>query len=152
VGACAHRNLQELTITKNPLNVHLNHSKRQNRPALNRCTLGRDLRVLLPHPIAQRRCGAREKGSHRFLQQEGVDFNDTFSPVVRLTIIQVILSLVVSQQWPIRQLDVHNVFLHGDLKEQVFMSQPSGFIDQTKPNHVCLLSKSIYGLKQSPRS
>jgi Reverse transcriptase (RNA-dependent DNA polymerase) len=87
-----------------------------------------------------------------FLQQEGVDFNDTFSPVVRLTIIQVILSLVVSQQWPIRQLDVHNVFLHGDLKEQVFMSQPSGFIDQTKPNHVCLLSKSIYGLKQSPRS
>jgi len=45
--------------------MHPNLSKRLNQPALNRCTLGRDLRVLLPHPIAQRRCGAREKGSHR---------------------------------------------------------------------------------------
>jgi hypothetical protein len=66
VGACAHRNLQELTITKNPLNVHSNWSKRYNQPTLNRCTLGRDLRVLLPHPIAQRRCGAREKGVAQF--------------------------------------------------------------------------------------
>jgi hypothetical protein len=74
VGACAHRNLQELTITKNPLNVHLNHSKRQNRPTLNRCTLGRDLRVLLPHPIAQRRCGAREKGSHSMLEGDSASF------------------------------------------------------------------------------
>jgi Reverse transcriptase (RNA-dependent DNA polymerase) len=83
---------------------------------------------------------------------EGIDFQDKFSPVVRSTTVRVILSLVISLHWQIKQLDVHNVFLHSDLKEQVFMSQLPGFIDTTKPNYICFLSKSIYGLKQSPRA
>jgi hypothetical protein len=89
------------------------------------------------------------KGFH---QQQGIDFDETFSPVIKPPTVRMILSLAVSLNWPLRQLDVSNAFLHGILKEEVYMSQPQGYISPQHPDYVCRLHKSIYGLKQTPRA
>ncbi|PWA99415.1 hypothetical protein CTI12_AA009100 [Artemisia annua] len=85
-------------------------------------------------------------------QQLGVDFDETFSPVVKPATIRTVLSLAVSRNWPVHQLDVKNAFLNGDLSETVYMHQPPGFVDSRYPHHVCLLQRSLYGLKQAPRA
>ena len=84
------------------------------------------------------------KGFH---QQAGVDYAKTFSPVVKLPTVLIILSLAAQNHWSLHQLDISNAFLHGLLKESVFMAQPVGFVDQDHPSHVCQLHKSLYGLK-----
>ncbi|PKI66777.1 hypothetical protein CRG98_012783 [Punica granatum] len=87
-----------------------------------------------------------------FNQREGVDYEETFSPVIKHVTICTILSIAVSLQWPVRKLDVKNAFLHWHLFEEVYMSQPSGFIDPSRPHHVCHLKRFLYGLKQAPRA
>ncbi|KAH9728536.1 hypothetical protein KPL70_009073 [Citrus sinensis] len=86
-----------------------------------------------------------------FTQREGVDYTEVFSPVVRHTSIRIILSLVAVYDMHLEQLDVKTTFLHGDLQEEIVMSQPEGFVNAQHPDWVCLLQKSLYGLKQSPR-
>jgi hypothetical protein len=86
-----------------------------------------------------------------FKQIYGIDYEDTFSPVVKSATIRIILSIVVSRGWSLRQLDVQNAFLHGFL-EEVYMRQPHRYEDKAKSNYVCKLDKAMYGLKQAPRA
>ncbi|KAG8497793.1 hypothetical protein CXB51_007423 [Gossypium anomalum] len=86
-----------------------------------------------------------------YSQIPGVDFTDVFSPVVKHSSIRALLSIVAMHDLKLERLDVKTAFLHGELEEDIYMQQPEGFIVSEKEDYVCLLRKSLYGLKQSPR-
>ena len=82
-----------------------------------------------------------------FQQKKGIDFDEIFSPVVKMMSIRVILELVASLNLELEQMDVKTAFLHGDLEEEIYMEQPEGFAAPGKDHLVCKLKKSLYGLK-----
>ncbi|KAG8475436.1 hypothetical protein CXB51_032203 [Gossypium anomalum] len=82
---------------------------------------------------------------------KGVDFTDVFSPVVKHSSIRALLGIVAMHDLELEQLDVKTAFLHGELEEDIYMQQPESFTVSEKEDYVCLLKKSLYGLKQSPR-
>ena len=87
-----------------------------------------------------------------FQQIQDLDYTEVFSPVVKMTTIRIILSIVAAKNLYLEQMDVKTVFLHGDLDEEIYMTQPDGFkVPNSKRNLVCRLQKSLYGLKQAPR-
>jgi hypothetical protein len=86
-----------------------------------------------------------------FAQKKGIDFDEIFSPVVKMTSIRNILSLLEVEYLHLEQLDVKTTFLHGDLEEEIYMQQPQGYEVKGKENLVCRLKKRLYGLKQAPR-
>jgi Reverse transcriptase (RNA-dependent DNA polymerase) len=83
----------------------------------------------------------------RYTQQEGLNYVDTFSPVIKPTTMRIVLSIALSKNWHLHQLDVNNVFLHGDLKENVYIAQPPSFFYPLHPSYVCKLNKAFYGFK-----
>ncbi|CAM8910558.1 unnamed protein product [Rhodiola kirilowii] len=87
-----------------------------------------------------------------FAQQAGIDYQETFSPVIKPATIRLVLTIAVSRGWYLRQIDVSNAFLHGHLTQDIYMQQPPGFEDPRFPSYVCKLQRTIYGLKQSPRA
>ena len=86
-----------------------------------------------------------------FKQQQGIDFDEIFSPVVKMTTLRTVLALVAREDLELVQLDVKTAFLHGDLHEDLYMEQPAGFVAHGSEDMVCRLCKSLYGLKQAPR-
>jgi len=87
-----------------------------------------------------------------FIQQEGIDYSETFNPVIKQATVRLVFSIVVLCGWKIHQLDIHNAFLNGVLDEEVYMKQPPGFVDSALPSDLCCLHISLYGLKQAPRA
>nr|GEV09399.1 hypothetical protein [Tanacetum cinerariifolium] len=103
------------------------------------------------------RCGSSYLNKARLVargyrQEEGIDFEESFVPVARLEAIPIFLAYAAHKNMVVYQMDVKTVFLNGNLREEVYVSQPDGFVDQDNPNHVYKLKKALYGLKQAPRA
>ena len=86
-----------------------------------------------------------------YSQKYGIDYDETFSPVVRFSSVRTLLAYAVENDMMIHQMDVNTAFLNGSLNEEIYMEQPEGYVVSGKEHLVCKLKKSIYGLKQSPR-
>ncbi|GJR44984.1 retrovirus-related pol polyprotein from transposon TNT 1-94 [Tanacetum coccineum] len=87
-----------------------------------------------------------------YRQEEGIDFEESFTPVARIEAIRIFIANAASKNITIYQMDVKTTFLNGALKEEVYVSQPEGFVDPDHPTHVYRLKKALYGLKQAPRA
>nr|GFA44995.1 retrovirus-related Pol polyprotein from transposon TNT 1-94 [Tanacetum cinerariifolium] len=87
-----------------------------------------------------------------YRQEEGIYFEESFAPVARLEAIQIFLAYAAHKNMVVYQMDVKTAFLNGNLREEVYVSQPDGFVDQDNPNHVYKLKKAVYGLKQALRA
>ena len=87
-----------------------------------------------------------------YTQQQGIDYEETFSPVARFDTVQLFLALAAQLKWKVYQFDVKSTFLNGELKEEVYVSQPEGFEINGKQEKVYRLRKALYGLKQAPRA
>ncbi|GKC44769.1 retrovirus-related pol polyprotein from transposon TNT 1-94 [Tanacetum coccineum] len=87
-----------------------------------------------------------------YRQEEGLNFEESFAPVARLEAIRIFLANAASKNMTVYQMDVKTAFLNGDLKEEVYISQPKGFVNPDRPHHVYHLKKALYGLKQAPRA
>ncbi|GJX45960.1 retrovirus-related pol polyprotein from transposon TNT 1-94 [Tanacetum coccineum] len=87
-----------------------------------------------------------------YRQEEGIDFEESFAPVAQIEAIRIFIANAASKNMTIYQMDVKTAFLNGELKEEVYVSQPEGFVDPDHPTHVYHLKKALYGLKQAPRA
>nr|GEW96192.1 hypothetical protein [Tanacetum cinerariifolium] len=90
--------------------------------------------------------------AQRFRREEGIDFEESFAPVARIEAIHIFIANASHKNMMIYQMDVKTTFLNGELKEEVYVSQPEGFVDQDNPSYVYNLKKALYGLKQAPHA
>jgi hypothetical protein len=86
------------------------------------------------------------------VQQAGIDYDEVFAPVARIESVRLLLPLAAHKGWEVHHIDVKSVFLNGDLQEEVYVSQPAGFITRGAEDKVLRLHKALYGLKQAPRA
>ncbi|GJX00273.1 retrovirus-related pol polyprotein from transposon TNT 1-94 [Tanacetum coccineum] len=102
-------------------------------------------------------CGGVIKNKARLVakgyrEEEGIDFEELFAPVARIEAIHIFIANSTTKNMTIYQMDVKRAFLNGELREVVYVSQPKGFVDPDKLNHVYRLKKALFGLKQAPRA
>ncbi|GKD26657.1 retrovirus-related pol polyprotein from transposon TNT 1-94, partial [Tanacetum coccineum] len=90
--------------------------------------------------------------AHGYRQEEGIDFEESFVPVARLEAIRIFLAFSAHMNMVVYQMNVKTVFMNGNLREEVYVSQPNGFVDLDNPNHMYKLKKALYGLKQAPHA
>ncbi|GJT75373.1 retrovirus-related pol polyprotein from transposon TNT 1-94 [Tanacetum coccineum] len=88
--------------------------------------------------------------SKGYCQEEGINFEESFAPVARIEAIRIFIANAANKNVRIYQMDVKMAFLNGELHKVVYVSQPEGFVDQDKPNHVYMLKKALYGVKKAP--
>ena len=79
-------------------------------------------------------------------------YEQTFSPVAKVTTMRDVIAVATSKGWIMHQMDAKNVFLHGELQEEFYVEQPHGYVDESHPDYVCRLCKALYGLKQASRA
>jgi hypothetical protein len=87
-----------------------------------------------------------------YVQRQGIDFEEVFAPVARMETVRLFLSIAAQMGWQVHHLDVKSAFLNGELQEDVYVSQPPGFIREGQDNKVFKLHKALYGLRQAPRA
>ncbi|GJS94691.1 ribonuclease H-like domain, reverse transcriptase, RNA-dependent DNA polymerase [Tanacetum coccineum] len=87
-----------------------------------------------------------------YIQEHGIDFEEVFAPVARMETIRLLLAIAANNKWQVHHLDVKSAFLHGDLQEEVYVTQPEGFIKRNDNGKVYRLIKALYGLRQAPRA
>ena len=87
-----------------------------------------------------------------YAQREGIDYGEIFSPVARMESIRILIASAAEEKWELHHLDVITTFLHGEIKEDIYITQPEGFEEKGKEDHILKLQKTLYGLKQAPRA
>ncbi|MCO5614287.1 hypothetical protein L7F22_068565 [Adiantum nelumboides] len=87
-----------------------------------------------------------------YAQQKGIDYDETFAPTSRASTVRSLIAIAAHHGWKVHQLDIKTAILNGDLQEEVYVSQPSGFVVKSQEQKVCRLRKALYGLKQAPRA
>ncbi|GJT72473.1 retrovirus-related pol polyprotein from transposon TNT 1-94 [Tanacetum coccineum] len=146
------------------------HPMTRSGPGLHYMTPATSSSGLVPNPVSQQPCIPPPREfwdrivskmvlknntilvAQGFRQEEGIDFEESFAPVARIEAIQIFVANAAHKNMTIYQMDVKTDFLNGELKEEVYVSQPEGFVDQDNPSHVYKLKKALYGLKQAPRA
>ena len=87
-----------------------------------------------------------------YAQKDGIDYGEVFSPVARMESIRILIAIAAQEEWELHHLDVKTAFLNGEIKEDIYISQPEGFKIKGKEDHILKLRKALSGLKQAPRA